>query len=247
MTYYLSDMGKMNDIYRNVTERLERDAEALGIAAGPRDAYASLTADGDTANIWSDRMFFAVRNSRLSNFQMWSIACDSTWQAGDDLLWRFELKQITNAYGPGEFFVDLVVTYTNDSINSRLLNVASMDDVELRIENEEGWTPRSVSGHLYTPILTDPKQSRFYFIHTPSLIRFHKPQKEEVEPTDSLLLDSLEQEESVDTAETKRLTPEQLRDRQPVDRTIDVVKQKPYKAPRRGSNKKRFAQPRRMK
>ncbi|MCR5181067.1 MAG: DUF4296 domain-containing protein [Bacteroidaceae bacterium] len=248
MTYYLSDMDKMNSIYKNVSERLERDAEALGVAAGPRDVYASLTADGDTANVWADRLFFAVRNSRLSNFQLWSIPCDSTWQAGDDLLWRFELKQISNAYGPGEFFVDLVVTYTNDSVSSQLQNVANREDVELRINNPANWTPRTVSGHLYTPILNDPKQSRIYFLHSPALIRFHKPQVPDAAPADSLQNDSVEQaSEAVDTTESQRLTPEQLRDRQPVDRTIDVVKQKPYQAPRRGSTKKRFAQPRRMK
>ncbi len=247
MTYYLSDMDKLNGIYKRVSERLERDAEALGIAAGPRDAYASLTADGDTANVWNDRTFFAVRNARLSNFQLWSILCDSTWRAGDDILWRSELKRISNTYGPGELFVDLVVAYTNDSVCSTLMNVASRDDVELRIESPDDWTPRSVSGHLYTPVLSDPKQSCFFFLMRPSLIRFHKLKSSDPETSDIQEEDSAQHSAvAADSAASQRLTPEQLRDMQPVDRTINVVKQKPYQAPRRGSNKKRFAQPRRM-
>ena len=245
MSYYMSDMEKMADIYRHIADRLEREAEALGVAAGPRDVYAFLTAEGDTANVWSDRILFVVRNSRLENFQMWSQTCDSTWQPGDDLMWRFQLKQITSTYGPGELYADLVVTYTNDSVRSRLSAVQDLKDATLRIDNPGRWTPRSVSGHLFAPIPREANQARLYIAFAPSLIRFHKPLPDQL-PADSLASDTLAADSlagGVADSLQRRLTPQELRDMQPVDRTIDIVKEKPYTAPKSG--RKRFVQPRR--
>ena len=246
MTYYLSDMDRMYSIYKHVTERLEREADALGIAAGPRDMYAQLSNLGDTANVWADRPLFVVRNSPLTNFQIWSQACDSTWLPGDDVMWRFELKDIHLSYGRNNLYADLVIVYDNDSVRSRLTSVSDSKEVEIRIDNPEGWLPRSVSGHLCSDISADPQQERLYVIFSPALIRFHKPQVDSTLiksglPADSLAADSLASA-SVDSTANRRLSPEEFRDLQPVDRTIDVVKEKPYQAPRRGS-RKRFVQP----
>lgn len=245
MTYYLSDMDKMYTIYKHLSDRLEREAEALGVAAGPRDLYAQLTSFGDTANVWADRSMFVLRNKRLVNFQMWSQECDSTWQAGDDVMWRFEIKEIQNGYNRSNLFADLVVVYDNDSVRSHLTSIFDRKEQELRIDNPEGWLPRTVSGHLFAEINTDPQQERIYVVFAPSLIRFHKPQADtlavdSVALTDSLRADSVAA--AADTAAERRRSPEQFRNSQSVERTIDVVKEKPYQAPRR-SNRKRFSQP----
>jgi len=247
MSFYFSDLTLLAEIYKNVNERLEREAEALGVAAGPRDIYASLSAEGDTANVWTDRLIFALRNSRNQNFQNWLLECDSTWQAGDDLMWRFDIKQFSKSYSHGELYADLVVIYTNDSVRTRLNNINSQTDYELRVNNPHGWTPRTVCGHLFTPVTTDLQQLRFYIITSPSLIRFHKEvadiQQKDSVATDSIAADStaLEQVAS-DSVGSRRLSPDQFRDLQPVDRTIDVVKQKPYKATKR-TGKKHYAVP----
>ena len=248
MTFYLSDMDRLYTIYNHVTQRLEREADALGIAAGPRDLYAQLSNQGDTANVWADRPLIILRNRPLVNFQLWSLKCDSTWLPGDDLMWRFELRNIQLNYVRTNLYADLVIVYDNDSVRSRLTSVSDHKDIEIRVDNPERWTPRSVSGHLYAELSDDPQKERIFIIHAPSLIRFHKPQVDSTLvdstlPSDSLAADSLAS--AADSSVNRRLTPEQFRDLQPVDRTIDVVKEKPYQAPRRG-NRKRFSQPRRQ-
>ena len=264
MSYYLSDMDKMYAIYKRLTERLEREAEALGVAAGPRDIYAQLTAQGDTANVWADRPIFAVRNRRLTNFQMWSLDCDSTWLPGDDVMWRFSVQDIKQGYNSSSIYADIVVVYDNDSVRSRLTSlninngtptIGQRTEQELRIDNPKDWTPRSVSGHLYADISSDPQQERIFIIYFPSLIRFHDPLYAHSASSDSTAVDAASADSlssdstsldsvSGSTSDTtsRRLSPEQFRDMQPVDRTIDVVKQKPYQAPR-NSNRKRFTQP----
>lgn len=248
MAYYLSDMERLVAIYKNVSTRLEREAEALGVAAGPHDIYASLTADGDTANVWANRTVFAIRNSKLDNFQMWSLSCDTTWLPGDDLMWRFSIQQVTNGFGHGDLYADLVVTYTNDSVRSKLTSVTSQTEMELRVNNPKDWIPKTVSGHFYSPLSEDPQQVRLYIASAHSLIRFHKPQEDKSsEDEDTLVADSAAESRSLhDTTDTRRLSPSQLRDLQPVDRTIDVVKEKPYQRQKRG-NKKHFVTPKRQK
>ena len=252
MTYYLSDMEKMSVIYKHVSDRLEREADALGIAAGPRDLYARLTSMGDTANVWSDRPLFAIRNSHLNNFQMWNQLCDSTWFPGDDVMLRFELKQLTQTYGRGDLYADLVIVYENDSVRGKLTNVAEKSEVELRIDNPEDWRIRSVSGHFFSPVVSDPQQTRIFIVFAPSLIRFHKLSVDSAAvaadrtSVDSIAVDSTRQAGlTSDSTSSRRLSPEEFRDLQPVDRTIDVVKEKPYKRNQRGG-KKRFAQPKRL-
>ena len=250
MVYYLSDMEKMSVIYNHIAERLEREADALGVAAGPRDMYAMLTQHGDTANVWSDRPLFAIRNRQIHNFQMWRLVCDSTWLPGDDILWRFELKQLAlQSYGHSELFADIVVVFDNDSVRSHLTSIDTKQDVELRIDNSEDWLPRSISGHLFATPTTDPQQERIFIAYSPSLIRFHKHKTVDVD-TNSLFFDSLSEDSisriSTDSVTNRRLSPEEFRNLQPVDRTIDVVKERPYVAPRK-NNKKRFVQPRRQK
>lgn len=71
MVFYCSDLDRMNRLYQHLSERLDRDAEALGASLGSGDIYAGLTADGDTANVWSGRQLFAIRNRSGENLRSW--------------------------------------------------------------------------------------------------------------------------------------------------------------------------------
>ena len=158
--------------------------------------------------------------------------------------------QITDAAEGGD-----LVAFTSLNISNGTPTIGQRTEQELRIDNPKDWTPRSVSGHLYADISSDPQQERIFIIYFPSLIRFHDPLYAHSASSDSTAVDAASADSlssdstsldsvSGSTSDTtsRRLSPEQFRDMQPVDRTIDVVKQKPYQAPR-NSNRKRFTQP----
>lgn len=249
LAYYCSDLTRLNRIYRNLEERLQREADALGVAAGPRDIYADLSAEGDTANVWRDRALFIVKSRPIDNLQMWEMECDSTWLLGDDVLWRFSLLKVARNF-QGDTYADLVVLYTNDSVRSHLISVGSRQDAELRVDNPRDWTPRRICGHFYTAVETKPEDMRYVFALQPSLIRFHKPLsvRERWTKGDSLAADTLSADtlhadsvqrtdSSLSSAEYRR-TPEQFREEQVVDKRINVVKEKPYQ-PTRGNGRRR--------
>ena len=97
MVFYCGDMKRLNAIFNRVSLRLERDASALGVTSGPRDIYAGLKAFGDTANVWSGRQLYAVKDNSFDNIQSWEILCDSSWLQSDDVMWRFKTNQIDRA------------------------------------------------------------------------------------------------------------------------------------------------------
>ena len=55
MVYYYAHANYLEDIYQRVSERLEKQAMALGANEGELGRYAVLNANGDTANIWAGR------------------------------------------------------------------------------------------------------------------------------------------------------------------------------------------------
>lgn len=235
MYFYCSDMDRMTRIYKNVTQRLEREADALGIQASEvtRDAYANLTVYGDTANVWADRDLITLKPRVLENFYTWHIDADSTWHSGDDLLWRFQMMQL--AQGTlSAMEVDLVVVYDNDSVRSSIAHVTSNPLVELRIQTPNGWMPREVEGHVFLTVDEENHDYRLMLLHHPVLARMHKPDggmkaAADSLAVDSLLADSLMADSLADgSIEERRLSPAEFRDRQEVERTIEVIKEQPF-------------------
>jgi hypothetical protein len=55
MEYYMRHADLMHDIYENLAERMEEEAVAQGATASDLNQYGSLTARGDTADIWAGR------------------------------------------------------------------------------------------------------------------------------------------------------------------------------------------------
>jgi len=239
MVFYCSDTERLTRIYRHVQERLSRDADALGVASGPRDIYAGLTATGDTANVWMEQPMYVLRPQPLDNFQTWQILCDSTWLPGDDIMWRFmllrkERSEIANS------FADIIVVYTNDSVRSALRNLGSRSLTELRVDNPQGWTPKTITGHLYTALMTDAQKSHYLFFKDIALIRFHKPEsvREQWAKGDSLAADSLLRDSTLmpkashsnqdDTLQFQRLSPEEFMQKQGETPDVSIIKGKDY-------------------
>lgn len=252
LIYYCSDLEAMNRIYRHVAKRLEHDAEVYGAASGPRDVYASLTATGDTANVWADRPLIAIKSSVRENLQAWTMECDSTWLPGDDILWRFQTMDI-HERGLGNLYADLVVTYDNDSVRAVQQTIVGDQTPELRLNNPKGWTPRRLTGHLYIAARSEARNGHLIIASSFALIRFHK--SEEVRRTfaadtihtDSIPEDSIDARQLTDTvraitAGDERILPTELRDRQQVEHTINIVREKEY-TPVRGNRRKTIRRP----
>ncbi|MCR4994754.1 MAG: DUF4296 domain-containing protein [Bacteroidales bacterium] len=233
MAFYCSDLQTLHKIYANLERRFEREAAAYG-ETNVKDVYSDLSADGDTANVWGGQPIMVVRNSSRENVLSWHQECDSTWLPGDVLLWRFN-PQPFSSRRMSIFVADLVVNYTNDSVRAAVRSSSSSSVVELRVPNPDGWTPRSLSGHLYVPVNSNEQEQTTLAATQIMLIRFHT-QKPFVAAKDSLTATAAADSLTTDTIDAdsagrddeRRLSPDEFRQQQPVDQKIDIVKQKPY-------------------
>ena len=235
MSYYCSDLQRLNKIYRRLERRFEREANAFG-QTRVQDVYADLSAFGDTANVWGGRPLMVVRNTVQENIQTWKQSCDSTWMPGDEVIWRF-MPVSFSPHGYRTLTADLVVLYTNDSIRSAFRYGTPRTQMEIRVANPEGWTPQAIIGHLYTSVGRDQQDMAVLAATNVMLIRLHMKQPEKLEalPADSISVASLATdsvEESSQPVDDRRLSPEEFRRQQPVDQKIDIVKEKPYERPR---------------
>lgn len=248
MNYYCSDLQRLHRIYRNLERRFERETAAFG-QANVHDVYADLSADGDTANVWGGRPVMVIRSDIHSNLLSWRQECDSTWLPGDELMWRFMPIPFSSRC-MRDLVVDLVVQFTNDSVRGSVRHTSPITIQELRVANPEGWTPKSISGHIYTASTATPQDLAVIGITQIMLVRFHTRHavSQEVAVTDSLLSDSIHSTSivsdslSADSADLddRRLSPDEFRRQQSVDQKIDVVKEKPYK---RQQGRRRVQQP----
>ncbi len=245
MNYYCSNLERLNRIYKHLDRRLKREAEALGELEQSSSAYTSLSAEGDTANVWGGAHIIVVTNVPGNNVITWRQPCDSTWHSDDDLMWKFESKYLSRT-GTPDLYADIIVTYTNDSVRAFQRRARSEGSSELQMPTPSGWTPKSIAGHLYMPSTNEAEQRALYVLSGHLLVRFRKEVKASatgnqsadslhnvVVVSDSLQNDSARQADARDTE--RRLSPAEFRDQQSVDQKLDIVKERPYQPAARPS------------
>ena len=60
MVYYSGRAEEFTHIYNNVVTRVQAQAERLGLETATQDQFASITNEGDTANIWLGKDFACI-------------------------------------------------------------------------------------------------------------------------------------------------------------------------------------------
>ena len=250
LIYYSTHSEVFAKMYKVVNDRIEARANAMGVDAEPQSIYSHLSDQGDTANIWVERPLIALRPTQMDNIYIFSLRADSTFRPGDSFLWHFRSRYVLQGNNR-EAFAQLVVHYENDSVEGKSQFIRADAETEVRVDpakNKDSLQIRSLSGYVYLPISTqDPKVFRLLTLTDIALVRFHKvlpPEKTEL-ADDSLTLDSLEKDTSAISSQPhQRLTPQQMRDAQPRERTINVVKEKAVNPNLRPTRRRNINQPR---
>ena len=250
LIYYSTHSEDFAKMYKVVNARIEAKANAMGVEAEPQSIYAHLTNQGDTANIWIERPLIALRPTRLDNIYIFSLRADSTFRPGDSFVWHFRSYYVLQGNNR-EAFAQLVVYYENDSVEGRSQFIRADTEIDVRVDPGKGKDSlqiKSLSGYVYLPISSqDPKVFRLLTLTDIALVRFHKiiPTEKTGLASDSLNLDSIQADTSAVTSQPhQRLTPQQMRDAQPRERTINVVKEKAVNPNLRPTRRRNINQPR---
>lgn len=243
MVWYSKHATYLNEIYKRLNERLEADMKALGAQGASTDAFAQLTAQGDTANIWHDQAFLVLRPEVGVDRYHFTLNADTSFYKGDEMLWRFRSKIISN-YNQNEVYAGLWVRYDNDSVAAVTQPLFSNNKAELRIKGDTARSIKQVNGFVYLRRNEKVKDFRMVTLTDIALVRMHR-QVPKVDST-QLKADSIAQQDSLKIADStqvkklpgERMSPTELRDSRPNNRTINVVKEKPYNVVR-STNRRR--------
>lgn len=236
MVWYSAHADYLSGIYRRLSARYEAESKAYGTGTSESELYANLGNQGDTANIWTDRVFYVLRPNRIENKIAFSMKADTTFRRGDSFLWRFTPRFVCKE-GARTGFAAMLVRYADGKVTATHRRIEGDWGVKMELKADAKRDISELYGFVYFPSVPDVKAYRMMVVSDVSLIRFH-PKQEAPVKKDTLATDTLqrkEREEGVpeaDTANVRRLTPAELRRTQDGERTIEVVKERPYTVPK---------------
>lgn len=180
MVWYCQHADRLYAVYTKVSERIKGNLSALGANVTEVDRYSSLTAQGDTANIWNGRSFYMLSSNGFGNRFTFEIKADSSMKLGDEYMLNFRALFIQKE-GGRHGIASLAIEYDNDSIAHTDRHFYGSGDNSIII-TPANRRVRRIYGYIY--MMSEWNENpRNLFIFNPSLVRFSKPD-ETKEPTD---------------------------------------------------------------
>ena len=232
MVWYSAHANYLNDIYKNLSLRYETELKAMGATERVSDNLNNLSAVGDTANIWTEQSFIVMQPNWLDGKFKFVIEADSNIHRGDAFLWRYNARLVGDRNTGNEAYAALYIHFDNDSVAAVTRRIYNKSRMELRIETDTMLTVRSISGFIYYKRKENNDKFELMMLDDMMLVRFHRHMSPVV-TTDTVKADTLKV--TRDTLKSKnvsvpehRMSPTEFRDSRPVERSINVVKEKPF-------------------
>jgi hypothetical protein len=94
MVYYMRHTDQLKQIYEDLSKRLGKEAVALGASADAVNRFGSVTANGDTANVWNEESAMVLTPQKPFNLNSFSMVADSTFHKGDNIILDFDTQFI---------------------------------------------------------------------------------------------------------------------------------------------------------
>lgn len=226
MVWYFQHMIYLQKIYQRIDERYNQELASLGASTNEVNRYSTLSATGDTANVWNDRSFYLFSGNGFNNRMAFEIKADTSYKPADRYMLNFRAEFLQKE-GPRHGYATLAVQYDNDSVSHTDRHIYGSGDHSLILPTANRPIKR-IYGFIYM-LAEWNVNPRLLFIFNPSLVRMHtvveKPQPQQ--NLDTLKVDSTSVIADSATAAnaTHSLSEEQIHSR-PVPRMISKDKQK---------------------
>ena len=179
LVYYYRRADRFDKLYQNVADRLEEQALSLGATEGEIGKFASLSATGDTANIWTERSRYAMMPVPPYNRWSFEVAVDTAFYNGDSFLMQF-MSDFLFQDGMRSCTLNIAVTYDNDTTISKNIVFSYAGLTQLRIPAYDNHAVKRLRGYFYLAGGSDrTTTTRLLFLDNIQLIRFHNEQHEE--------------------------------------------------------------------
>lgn len=144
MQYYSRHIELLNDIYKDLAERLENEADEIGASMNETSKFGSLSA-GDTIDVWNGNRAFVLSVQTPFNLQSFDFKVDTTFHKGDRVMLDFE-SQFIFQDGVRDGLVMLAVTFGNDSVAQMTQSVNNSQPYSLSIDDRDSLGFKSIRG-----------------------------------------------------------------------------------------------------
>ncbi len=228
MVWYSAHTEYLVKMYKRIDARLEKASAELGYDASS-DVYSNLSSYGDTAVVWRATNI-CLQNNVGQNLVGYKIHTDSTFLLGDTYELRFRNRFVVQS-GKSEGYALLIAHFANDSLASVTTRLAGSFDTSIKIPQSE-LTDTAALSYLqvvfYYPYESaDSATFMLWMVNNPMLVRFHRSEhfeEDEFEENDTLR--DAGQDTLSNERKEERLTPQQFRESQEGERTINVTRQR---------------------
>ena len=199
LVWYSRHTGQLYNIYKNIEERLGKEANLLGAQTNVATTYSQLSNKGDTANVWSGRNFYCLTTKDANNLMSFNIKADTSYYPKDRLLWHFRSHFVYQS-GHRDAIVSLSVRYDNDSVGTVTQHLYSDNDFSITLDLTDRKIKR-VYGFVYHNAPWT-KEEKILLLTDLSLVRFHKPKENLVKNDTLLVADSTKVSPSISVADS---------------------------------------------
>lgn len=146
-SYYMRHTDRLKKVYEKVYERLDNEAQALGASSSERSKYASLSATGDTADVWTERRSMILMPQPPYNQSSYTIAADTSYRAGDRLRLEFDCNFFYQD-GVRSACAVMAVKYQNDSVSYTNYQLSSSSHYGMTISDMQRKGIKEVKGYF---------------------------------------------------------------------------------------------------
>ena len=182
MVYYTRHADRLHKIYENLYERLSNTAISLGGTVNELNRYGSLSATGDTANVWNGDRSFVLLHHPAFNKYSFKLEADTTFHAGDKIALHFN-SQFIFQDGMRDAIVVLAMKLSNDSVITRNMHVSGSSPQSIEVFDDKRLGIKEVKGFfLLNNNLNRASENqttmKIIVVNQISLIRMHTPKPE---------------------------------------------------------------------
>ena len=174
LVYYYTRSDRFQVIYKRVAERLSDEALSLGASEGEVERYATLSMNGDTANVWAGNRTAALTPYAPYNRLSFHQNADTTYHKGDSFILNLMVDFMYQT-GTKDAVACLAVRLDNDSIVNRVNHISVSGVNQLRLNLDDSLAVKELYGYIYLGKGNDQSSTlKLMFINNIQLIRFHK-------------------------------------------------------------------------
>ncbi len=175
LVYYYTYTDRLTQIYNNISKRLEDEALRLGTVVGGMDKYSQYSADGDTANVWSDATSMVLTPHSPYNKFTFKIETDSTYLLGDKFLFQFDADFLIQDGSSREANICMVLRYKNDSVATYNNIVRRDGPTQMTMFSDMKVRLKEICGFVFVGPGVKQESMKILFLDKVQLVRFHKP------------------------------------------------------------------------